>query len=312
MSEASNVASSDRAAAPVTGRGAQTLAPVQFRDRREGSRLWRRLRGNRKALLGAIFFTGLAVIAVIGPVIAPYDPDNGTFGLFKAPTFAHPFGTDSFGRDLFSRVLIGTRISLTIGVASALLAMMIGVTLGVLSGYYGRWVDTLIMRYIDLQWAFPVLILNIGLVAVFGAGARNLIIAIGISYITGFTRIVRAEVMKVRRSDYATAASAIGASDTRIIIRHILPNVAAPIIVQVTFAVALGILAEAGLTFLGLGVNPSTPTWGLLLNESRDFMRRAWWISVFPGLAIMTTVMALNLFGDGLRDVLDVVGGDDA
>lgn len=311
MSDVSNVASDGRAVSALAGgAGAPERVAVQFRDRREGSRLWRRLRGNRKALLGVIFFSFLSLLALIGPVVAPYDPDNGTFGLFKAPTLAHPFGTDSFGRDLFSRVIIGTRVSLTIGVASALLAMTIGVTLGVLSGFYGRWVDTVIMRYIDLQWAFPVLILNIGLVAVFGAGARNLIIAIGISYITGFTRIVRAEVMKVRRSDYATAASAIGATESRIITRHILPNVAAPIIVQVTFAVALGILAEAGLTFLGLGVNPSTPTWGLLLNESRDFMRRAWWISVFPGMAIMATVMALNLFGDGLRDVLDVVGGD--
>lgn len=279
--------------------------------RRQESRFWRRLRSNRKALLGVIFFALLALLAVIGPAVAPYDPDNGTFALFAPPSLAHPFGTDSFGRDLFSRTIIGTRVSLSVGVASAILAMTIGVTLGLLSGYYGSWVDTLIMRYIDLQWAFPVIILNIGLVAVFGAGARNLILAIGIAYITGFTRIVRAEVLKLRQADFTTAARALGAADHRIIVRHILPNIAAPIIVQVTFAVALGILAEAALTFLGLGVNPSTPTWGLLLNESRDFIQRAWWISVFPGAAIMITVMALNLFGDGLRDVLDVVGGDD-
>jgi peptide/nickel transport system permease protein len=203
-------------------------------------------------------------------------------------------------------VIAGTRISFTVGLLAALSAMVVGVLLGLIAGYYGGWLDSLIMRAVDLLWAFPVIILAVAMVAVFGAGFRNVIIAIAVAYVDDFARIVRAQVLSLREEDYTTAARAIGAQNRRIMFAHILPNMAAPIIVQTTFAVGLGILAEAALTFIGLGVNPSTPTWGMALNEGRDFVRQAWWISVFPGLAIVFTVLGLNLFGDGLRDALDV------
>jgi peptide/nickel transport system permease protein len=284
---------------------------AEERRARQGNRIWRRLKRERKALVGIFIVGFLVFLAIFAPTIAPYDPDADDFGLFVEPSLDHPFGTDSFGRDLFSRVLIGTRVSLTIGILAALSSMIVGVTLGLLSGYYGGWIDSLIMRFIDLVWAFPVIILTVGMVAIFGTGARNVVIAIALAYLDDFARVVRAEVLRLREEEFMIAARAIGAADMRIMARHMLPNIVAPIIVQATFAVGLGILAESGLTFLGLGVDPSTPTWGLALNEGRDFVRRAWWISVFPGLAIVFTVLALNLFGDGLRDAFDVRGVGD-
>lgn len=288
----------------------ETLA--EERHAQQGSRIWRRLKSERKALVGLIFIGLLAILAVVGPYIAPYDPDANDFGLFQSPSLDHPFGTDSFGRDLLTRIMIGTRISFTIGIAAALGAMIFGVLLGLLAGYYGGWIDSLISRFIDLLWAFPIIILTVGMVAIFGAGARNVVIAIALAYLDDFARVVRAEVLHLREDEFMIAARSIGARDLRIIGRHILPNTAAPIIVQATFAVGLGILAESGLTYLGLGVDPSTPTWGLALNEGRSFVQRAWWISVFPGLAIVFTVLGLNLFGDGLRDALDVRGIDES
>lgn len=277
-----------------------------------GNRFWRRLRHERKALLGLIFVGLLALVALIGPVIAPYDPLADDFEIFASPQWSHPMGTDSFGRDLLSRVIVGTRVSFTVGLLAAFSAMVVGVVLGLLAGYYGGWVDSLIMRAVDLLWAFPVIVLAVAMVAVFGAGFRNVVVAIAVAFVDDFARIVRSEVLSLREEDYTTAARSVGATDRRIMFRHILPNMAAPIIVQTTFAVGLGILAEAALTFIGLGVNPSTPTWGMALNEGRDFVRDAWWISVFPGLAIVLTVLALNLFGDGLRDALDVRSVRDA
>jgi peptide/nickel transport system permease protein len=289
------------------------LAALAEQRRAElGNRFWRRLRRERKALLGLIFVGLLALVAVTGPVIAPYDPLADDYDLFASPSWSHPMGTDSFGRDLLSRVIVGTRVSFSVGLLAALSAMVVGVLLGLVAGYYGGWLDSVIMRAIDLIWAFPVIVLAVAMVAVFGAGFRNVVVAIAVAYLDDFARIVRAQVLSLREEDYTTAARAIGANDRRIMFGHILPNMAAPIIVQTTFAVGLGILAEAALTFIGLGVNPSTPTWGSALNEGRDFIRQAWWISVFPGLAIVLTVLALNLFGDGLRDALDVRSVGDA
>lgn len=294
---------------PETGDRLERLA--EQRRATQGNRLWRRLKSERKAFVGVIVLLFLVLVALFGSVLAPYGPDENDFGMMVGPSLDHPMGTDSFGRDLFSRIILGTRVSLSIGLAAAFLAMIVGVTLGVLAGYYGGWLDSLIMRLIDLLWAFPVIILTVGMVAIFGAGARNVIIAVALAYIDDFARVVRGEVLRLREEEYMVAARSMGARDMRIMGRHTLPNIAAPIIVQATFAVGLGILAESGLTFLGLGVDPSTPTWGLALNEGRDFVRNAWWISVFPGLAIVFTVLALNLFGDGLRDTLDVRGVDD-
>jgi peptide/nickel transport system permease protein len=293
-------------ASELTVAAAETRSPTSMR------RFWRRLRGERKALVGLTIVAFLAVVAVFGPALAPYDPEADDFELFSEPSMDHLLGTDSYGRDILSRLMAGTQVSFTVGMSVALLSMVIGVTLGLIAGYFGGWIDSLIMRFMDLLWAFPEIILAVGMVAVFGAGIRNIIIAIAIAYLDDFARVVRAEVLRLREEDYSLAARAIGASHRRIIVRHILPNTMAPIIVQATFAVGLGILAESGLTFLGLGVAPSTPTWGLTLNEGRDFIRQAWWISVFPGLAIMITVLGLNLLGDGLRDTLDVRGVRDA
>lgn len=288
------------------------LSGVARLARSSQHRFWRRLRGERKALLGLIMVALLGLVAIFGPLITPYDPGADDFELFAAPSLDHPFGTDSFGRDILSRMAAGAQVSFTVGISVAALSMVIGVTLGLIAGYFGGWLDSLIMRFMDLLWAFPEIILAVGMVAVFGAGIRNIIIAVAIAYVDDFARIVRAEVLRLREEEYTIAARSIGASHPRVMLQHILPNTLAPIIVQATFAVGLGILAESGLTFLGLGVSPSTPTWGLTLNEGRDFIRQAWWISVFPGVAIMVTVLGLNLLGDGLRDTLDVRGVRDA
>ncbi len=277
-----------------------------------GARLFQRLRREKKVMIGLAILGVLAFVAIFGPWIAPYHPDADDFGLLQPPSLLHPMGTDSFGRDLFSRLIIGTRVSFSVGFLAAAVALAVGGTLGIVAGYYGRWVDSVISRAVDLLWAFPVIILAVALVAIFGAGFRNVVIAIAVAYFDDFARIVRGETLSLREEDFTVAARAIGARDREVMSRHIVPNLVAPLTVQLSFAVGLGILTESTLTFLGLGVNPSTPTWGLALNEGRDFIRQAWWISVFPGLAIVTTVMALNLLGDGLRDALDVRGVSDA
>lgn len=275
------------------------------------ARLWQRLRREKKAMLGLAIIAILVFIAIFGTWMAPYHPDADDFGLLEPPSREHLMGTDSFGRDLFSRLLIGTRVSFSVGILAAAIALLVGGLLGLTAGYYGRWVDSVISRAVDLLWAFPVIILAVALVAIFGAGFRNVVIAISVAYFDDFARIVRGETLRLRESDFTLAAKSLGAPDHEIMFRHIVPNLIAPLTVQLSFAVGLGILTESTLTFLGLGVNPATPTWGLALNEGRDFIRQAWWISVFPGLAIVMTVMALNLFGDGLRDALDVRGVSD-
>ncbi|MFT4036967.1 MAG: ABC transporter permease [Thermomicrobiales bacterium] len=274
-------------------------------------RLRQRLLRERKVTIGLALLAALTFIAIFGAWMAPYHPDADDFGLLQPPSLEHPMGTDSFGRDLLSRVLVGARVSFFVGILAAVVALVVGGMLGLLAGYYGRWVDTVISRAVDLLWAFPVIIIAVALVAIFGAGFRNVVIAIAVAYFDDFARIVRGETLRIRESDFTTAAKALGARDQEIMFRHIAPNLLAPLIVQLSFAVGLGILTESSLTFLGLGVNPATPTWGLALNEGRDFVKQAWWISVFPGLAIVTTVMALNLFGDGLRDAMDVRGVSD-
>ena len=293
-----------------TGTAAVT-ALTTARQQTSGFRLLRRLRSERKAIAGLTIIALLALVAIFGPALAPYHPDADDFGILQAPSLEHPMGTDSFGRDLLSRLIIGTRVSFSVGFLAAMIALSIGGTLGLLAGYHGRWVDSVISRAVDLLWAFPVIILAVALVAVFGAGFRNVVIAIAVAYIDDFARIVRGETLGLREQDFAMAAKAVGARDNEVMLRHIMPNLIAPLTVQLSFAVGLGILTESTLTFLGLGVNPATPTWGLAINEGRDFVRQAWWISVFPGLAIVITVMALNLLGDGLRDALDVRGVSD-
>ena len=275
--------------------------------RPSGLRLWAGyLRRDKKALFGAIVLGALIFGAVFAPLISPYDPNAMDFMMMEGPSLTHPLGTDDLGRDLFSRLLHGTQISLFVGISTVLLGMIAGVTLGVMAGYFGGWVDTVIMRYVDLQWAFPNFIIAVYLVAVFGTGLTNVIVAIALAYIDDFARIARGMVLTIKEEQYVDAARTLGASDSRIMWRHILPNAMAPIIVQATVSVSYAILAEAGLSFLGLGVQSDTPTWGLILADARSFISRAWWLGVFPGLFIMLTVLSINFIGDALRDVFDV------
>jgi peptide/nickel transport system permease protein len=228
------------------------------------------------------------------------------YEMIGAPDWAHPLGTDDLGRDLLTRLLYGTQVSLFVGFSTVALSLGLGVALGIAGGYFGGWVDTIVMRYIDLQWAFPNFIIAVYLVAVFGTGLSNVIVAISLAFIDDFARIARSMVLTIREEQYIDAARTLGLSDWRIMWRHILPNATAPIIVQATVSVSYAILAEAGLSFLGLGVEASTPTWGLILAESRSFISRAWWLGVYPGLFIMITVLSINFVGDALRDLLDV------
>lgn len=264
--------------------------------------LWR----SKPAVVGLLLMLVIVLVAIFAPVLTPYDPNAQDYEFLTAPSAEHLFGTDDLSRDLFSRIIYGARISLFVGVVTVCLSMFIGVILGLLAGYYGGWIDTIIMRYIDLQWAFPNFIIAVYLVAVFGTGLSNVIVAITLAFLDDFARIVRGMVLTLRTMDYVTASRAIGSSNWRIMLRHILPNTTAPIIVQATVSISAAILAEAGLSFLGLGVKPSTPTWGLILSDARTFFSRGWWLAVFPGMAITVTVLSINFLGDALRDMFDV------
>ncbi|MEM7528420.1 MAG: ABC transporter permease [Pseudomonadota bacterium] len=270
------------------------------------SRLRASLAKDRKAQFGlivlAIFFLGM----LLAPILAPYDPNEMTLDMMQGLSWSHPLGTDDLGRDLWSRILYGTQISLFVGVVTVAIALIIGVVLGVVAGYYGGWIDLVIMRYIDLQWAFPNFIIAVYLVAVFGTGLLNVIVAISLAFIDDFARVARSMTLSLREEQFVLAARSMGVSDGRIIMRHIIPSAMAPIIVQATVSVSYAILGEATLSFLGLGVEATTPTWGLILAEGRGFISQAWWLGVFPGLAIMLVVLSINFVGDWLRDVLDV------
>ncbi len=276
---------------------------------RQQSRQWQWLRfvaRDKKALVGLIVLTVLIVAAIFAPLVSPHDPNAMDYAMIGAPSLAHPLGTDDLGRDLLSRLIHGTQISLFVGVSTVAIALVAGVFLGVVAGYFGGFLDTIIMRYIDLQWAFPNFIIAVYLVAVFGTGLSNVIVAISLAFVDDFARIARGMVLSIREEQYVAAARTVGASHWRIMWRHILPNAMAPIIVQATISVSYAILAEAGLSFLGLGVQSSTPTWGLILADARSFISRAWWLGVFPGLFIMITVLSINFLGDAMRDWLDV------
>ena len=264
--------------------------------------VWR----DKKALIGTVVLTIFLIAAILGSLIAPYDPNGMDFDMMEPPSWSHPLGTDDLGRDLLSRVIVGAQVSLFVGVSTVIIALVAGIILGILAGYLGGWVDHIIMRYIDLQWAFPNFIIAVYLVAVFGTGLSNVIVAISLAFIDDFARIARGMVLSIKEEQYVAAARTVGVSDIRIMWRHILPNAAAPIIVLATVSVSYAILGEATLSFLGLGVDASTPTWGLILADGRSFISRAWWLGIFPGLAIMLTVLSINFIGDALRDFLDV------
>jgi peptide/nickel transport system permease protein len=280
--------------------------PVSARQRTEWRRSARTLTRNRLVLAGLIMVVGLIVIAALADLIAPYDPiANNVRAALQPPSSYYYFGTDRFGRDVFSRVVFGSRLSLFVALVSVTISGIIGVALGLVSGYYRGWIDNLIGRIMDVFFSFPALLLAIGVAAMLGPGLNNAIIAIAVVYSPVFGRVVRGPVLVERGREYVEAARVIGASSPRVLFLHVFPNVLSPLIVQATITLSQAILLEAYLSFLGLGTQPPFPSWGTMLQEGRTFLETAPWMSIFPGLAIMLTVLAFNLLGDGIRDVLD-------
>ncbi|MEN9762243.1 MAG: hypothetical protein RI906_2069 [Pseudomonadota bacterium] len=258
------------------------------------------------AVFGAVVLVLVLVLAIGAPWIAPFDPLKTSWSLVrKAPSALHWFGTDEVGRDLLSRVIWGARASLSAGVIAVSIAVSLGVPLGMLAGYVGGWFDAVVGRLTDAMLAIPFLILAIALAAFLGPSLGNAMIAIGISATPIFVRLARGQVLAARAEDWVEAARAVGNSPARILLRHIFPNILPPVLVQATLAIAAAIIAEASLSFLGLGQQPPSPSWGSMLNTAQRFLTQAPWMAVFPGLAIFLTVLAFNLFGDGLRDALD-------
>ncbi len=266
----------------------------------------RALRRNPAGLLGMIILALIVTVMLLASVLSPYDPlDMAPGQQLLPPSITHPLGTDLFGRDVFSRVLYGSRISLPVGVIAALIAALPGILLGLISGYYGGKIDSVTMRVMDMLLAFPGLILALGIVAVLHPGLSNVMLAVGLAGIPTYTRTVRSSVLTVKRSLYVRAARAVGCRDSRILLRHILPNVLAPVIVLSTLNVGRSILHASALSFLGLGVQPPTPEWGAMIDEGREILRIAPWVSLTPAAMILLTVLAINLLGDGLQDALD-------
>ena len=260
---------------------------------------------NRTALVGVAIISIFVVATVIAPLIVQ-DPNTLEFEqVLESPSADHYFGTDDVGRDQFARVIYGARVSLQVGVFSVLIAALVGVLAGVAAGYYGRWVDSVIMRMVDAILAFPGLLLAIFLVGVLGPSLRNAMLAIAVTFIPSFARLTRANTLAIREMEYVSAARAIGASNWRIMTRGVLPNLMSTLIVQLSLAMSWAILVEAGLSFLGLGIQPPTPAWGSMLGEGRAHIATSWWMTTFPGLAIFLTVLAFNFIGDGLREALD-------
>jgi len=273
--------------------------------------LWKsagqRLIKSKISLLGALIVAAFILTAVLAPLLAPYHPtnDGALVERLKAPSESHLLGTDSQGRDILSRIIYGARISVQVGVISVGIALVVGTLMGVAAGFYGGWVDNTMMRLVDIMLAFPSVLLAIAITAVLGPELKNAMIAIGIVNIPSFARIVRSTVLSVKSMEYVEAARAIGATDGRIIFRHVLPNSMAPLIVQTTLSIGTAILDAAALSFLGLGAQPPTPEWGAMLSDGRSYLQKAPWVMFFPGMAIMLVVLGFNLLGDGLRDALD-------
>lgn len=284
----------------------QKTAPTANFRNRPAYRFLRRALRHRLVVSGSVIILLLAVVAVFGRQLAPYDPVAMDFGAqFAPPSWQHPFGTDEFGRDVFSRVLYGAAVSFQVAFIAVAISGSVGVFLGAVAGFFGRWIDEVIMRFMDILFAFPAVLLAITVMAILGRGVGNAMIAIAIVYIPIFARVTRGAVISVRGLEYVNAARALGQGNGSIIVKHILPNALAPIIVQTSLSLAFAILAEAALSFFGLGTQPPDPSWGRMLSEGRAFLQQAPWMGIFPGLAIMLSVMGFNFLGDGLRDLLD-------
>ena len=261
---------------------------------------------NRLVLFGAGIIVLMVVLAGLANVVAPYDPtEMKVMDALKGPSGSHLFGTDRFGRDVLSRTIHGTRIALGVALSSIGIAVLIGSVLGLIGGFVGGWSDMLIGRVMDIFFSFPTLVLAIAIAAMMGPGLNNAVLAIAVVYVPLFCRVARGPVIAERAKEHVAAAIALGGGSVRIIFRHILPNVLAPLIVQASVSLAFAILIEASLSYVGLGTQPPDPSWGTMLNEGRTYLETAPWVSIFPGLAIMLAVLGFNLLGDGLRDVLD-------
>lgn len=272
----------------------------------EDGSLIKRILSNKKAVFGGMIVLLLFLTAIFAPIIAPHDYVTMDFpNMLKPPSGEYIFGTDEFGRDIFSRIVYGARISLQVGFIAVGISLVIGTLLGAIAGYYGGIVDYVISSITDIAWALPVSLLAIALVAALGPSLRNLILSVSLVSWSGFARMVRGQFLTLREKEFVEAAKALGMSDGRIIFRHILPNAVAPIIVLTTLEVPKAIIVEASLSFLGLGAQPPTPSWGSIMNSGKDFIMEAPWISIFPGIMIMIIVLGFNLFGDALRDILD-------
>ena len=267
---------------------------------------WQAFRKNRLALVGLGIVIFFIIIAIIAPIIAPFGfKEQQLTERLTAPSGKHWFGTDDFGRDIFSRIVYGARISLWVGLFSVLASAVAGTLLGIVAGYYGKWADSIISRMFDIMLAFPSILLAIAVVAILGPSLQNALVAIAVINIPNFGRLVRSKVLSVKQEDYIMSARAVGMKDSRILLHHILPNSVTPVIVQATLAIATAIIEAAALGFLGLGAQAPTPEWGKMLSDSKQYLVQAPWTLFFPGIAIMLTVLGFNLMGDGLRDVLD-------
>lgn len=267
---------------------------------------WKRYKRNRLAVAGGVLVLLFFLVATLAPVLSPYDPnDIDRHKILEPPGKSHPLGTDDLGRDVLSRMIYGSRISLAVGFVAVGIATLIGVLLGALSGYYGGWTDRLIMRFIDIMLSIPTFFLILAVIAFVGPSIWNIMLIIGLTSWMGVARLVRAEFLSLKEREFVLAARAVGAGDLRIIFRHILLNSLSPVFVSAVLGVAGAILVESALSFLGIGVQPPTPSWGNMLTLGKDNIEIAWWLSVFPGLAILFTVLGYNLVGEGLRDSLD-------
>jgi peptide/nickel transport system permease protein len=267
---------------------------------------WDMFKRNRLAISGGIIVTMLFLISFSAYYISPYDPtEQDLMNILESPSSEHLFGTDELGRDVLSRMIYGARISLKVGFVSVGIATFIGIFIGAISGYYGGWIESLLMRFVDVMLCFPAFFLILSIIAILEPNIYNIMIVIGITGWTGVARLVRAEFLSLKEREFVLAAKALGVSDFRIIFRHILPNAMAPVLVSATLGVAGAILTESSLSFLGIGVQPPTPSWGNILTSGKANIEIAWWLSLYPGLAILITVLGYNLLGEGIRDALD-------
>lgn len=280
--------------------------PMAFKHTYFYSVFWQRFKRNRLAMAGGWVVAMLFVVSLLAPLLAPYDPNGiNAWRVLEAPSWQHWFGTDELGRDVLSRVLYGARISLKVGFVAVGIAVAIGTVVGLVSGYYSGIVDAGLMRVVDIMLCFPAFFLILAVITFLEPSIWYIMMVIGLTGWMGVARLVRAETLSIREMDYIMAARCIGCSNMRIIFRHILPNTVSPILVSATLGIAGAILTESALSFLGIGVQPPTPSWGNILTSGKDYIEFAWWLSLFPGLAILVTVLAYNLLGEGIRDALD-------